>query len=119
MYWGSLRIGKIINSRIFVLTLIPKKLRLAHYLHCASIGGEIAIMQLLIKKGVDIDARDKEGETAIYHPCLRAMNKVVQFLIAEGAQCDIQNRKGVTLLYNIHAVMLKVLILPVGFWNKV
>ena len=49
-------------------------------------------MQVLLDLGADINAVDKNGETAMHAAAYKNMPKVVKFLAAKGAKIDIWNK---------------------------
>ena len=49
--------------------------------------------QLLLKLGADVNAVDKNGETAMHGAALKNLPKVVQFLADKGAKIEIWNKK--------------------------
>ena len=49
--------------------------------------------ELLLKLGVDINAVDANGETAMHGAALKNLPKVVQFLADKGAKVEVWNRK--------------------------
>ncbi len=51
--------------------------------------GDIEKLKSLIEKGVDVNAKDKEGYTAIYDAAARGHKDVVELLINKGAEINI------------------------------
>jgi ankyrin repeat protein len=63
--------------------------------------GDIGIVQLLLEKDADVNAKDRDGKTALMH----AINKpsdMVELLIEKGAKLDMKDNDGKTAL--MHAV---------------
>ena len=67
---------------------------------CSSVTGKdsLAIVQLLINEGADIDAGDKDGRTALIRAVLVGNTGVIKFLINEGADIDAGDKDGRTAL---------------------
>lgn len=53
----------------------------------------IEAAELLLKLGVDVNAVDANGETAMHGAALKNLPKVVQFLVDKGAKIEIWNQK--------------------------
>jgi ankyrin repeat protein len=53
----------------------------------------------LLGKGVDVNAKDVQGDTALHVACRRGADGLAQYLLANGAQVDAQNRLGETGLH--------------------
>ena len=49
-------------------------------------------MQVLLTLGADVNAVDKNGETAMHAAAYKNLPKVVKFLAAKGARIEIWNR---------------------------
>jgi len=65
----------------------------------ASIGTEeesIEVIRMLMAKGVDVNAANDLGETAMHGAAQRGANKVIQFLADNGAAIDPVNKRGRT-----------------------
>ncbi len=52
----------------------------------------LAALQVLLDLGADINAVDKNGETAMHAAAYKNLPRVVKFLAAEGAKIDVWNR---------------------------
>ncbi|TRY89769.1 hypothetical protein DNTS_000012 [Danionella cerebrum] len=69
----------------------------------AAAGGQDDILRLLIKKGVKVNARQKNGTTALMHAaekaCKRGNADVVRLLLEYGADCNILSKHKNTALY--------------------
>jgi ankyrin repeat protein len=61
-------------------------------------GEAIAAIELCLKAGVDINAADSRGQTAVYGAAVQGYDKVVEFLADHGAKLDVKDRRGKTPL---------------------
>jgi ankyrin repeat protein len=55
-----------------------------------------AVRYLVEEIGVDVDARDHEGNTALHHAAARGDNEMILYLISKGADVKAVNRAGET-----------------------
>jgi uncharacterized protein len=60
--------------------------------------GAIQAIQLCIDRGVDVNAFNNNGLTAMHRAAARGANKIVQYLAEQGARLDMKNKAGVTPL---------------------
>ena len=58
----------------------------------------IEAIQVCLEAGVDINAVDGRGQTALYGAALQGYDEVVKFLVAHGAKIDIKDSRGFTAL---------------------
>ena len=58
----------------------------------------IEAIQVCLEAGVDINAVDGRGQTALYGAALQGYDEVVKFLLAHGAKTDIKDQRGFTAL---------------------
>jgi ankyrin repeat protein len=58
----------------------------------------IEAMKLCIEYGADVDAFNRNGQTALHRAAQRGANKIVQFLADAGAKLDFKDRQGRTAL---------------------
>jgi uncharacterized protein len=58
----------------------------------------IEAVQVCLEAGMDINAVDGRGQTALYGAALQGYDDVVRFLIAHGAKLDIKDQRGFTAL---------------------
>jgi uncharacterized protein len=58
----------------------------------------IEAIQLCLNAGVDINAANGQGQTALYAAALKGYDKVVQFLADHGANLTVKDRRGKTPL---------------------
>lgn len=60
--------------------------------------GEISIISRLIKQGTDVNAGNKDGDTALMTAAGKGNKPVLQYLLKQGAAIDQVNRTGYTAL---------------------
>jgi len=58
----------------------------------------IEAIKLCLKTGVDINATDSRGQTALHGAALKGYDQVVQFLVDQGAKVDVKDKRGFTPL---------------------
>jgi ankyrin repeat protein len=58
----------------------------------------IASIKLCLDAGVDVNAADNQGETALHGAAQKGWDQVVQFLVDHGAKLDVKDKKGRTPL---------------------
>jgi ankyrin repeat protein len=58
--------------------------------------GRTDVVQFLVDQGVEINATNKYGETALFYACYRGYADIAVFLI-EQAGCDLEVRNKVTI----------------------
>ena len=58
----------------------------------------IAAIQLLLEKGLPVNATDANGRTALHGAALQGYDDVIKFLVASGAELDVKDAKGFTAL---------------------
>jgi len=58
----------------------------------------IEAIKVCLEAGVDINAVDGRGQTALYGAALQGYDEVVTFLLAHGAKIDIKDQRGFTAL---------------------
>jgi len=60
-------------------------------------GGTLAAVRYLVEElGVDVNARDHEGNTAVHHAASRGDLEMIRFLVTKGADVKAVNREGQT-----------------------
>src|SRR5690242_15478900 len=59
---------------------------------------DYSLIKDILKSGVDINAKDKFGNTVLHMSCNKGLAPMVQDLIKEGASVDVRNKKGKTPL---------------------
>lgn len=69
----------------------------------AARDGDLETVQRLIEAGVDVDARDRYGQTALMRAAHGGHRAVVERLVARGAELDV------TAKFNLTALMLAVI----------
>ena len=55
-------------------------------------------VQLAVELGANVDAADKDGETALHGAAYRGANAIIEFLVSKGARLDPKDRYGQTPL---------------------
>jgi ankyrin repeat protein len=53
-------------------------------------------MELCLKAGVDVNAVDSKGQTALHGAAQKGWDEVVQYLADHGAKLDVKDKKGLT-----------------------
>jgi len=54
----------------------------------------IASIKLCLDAGVDVNAADNQGDTALHGAAQKGWDQVVQFLVDRGAKLDLKDKKG-------------------------
>jgi cytohesin len=76
-------------------------------LHQAAIGGYREIVELLIAKGADVNAKERYiGSTPLHFAAANRRNELVELLIAKGADVNTKNKNGDTPLDTTKAFQL-------------
>ena len=65
----------------------------------AAAAGDIGQVQIHILRGTDVNAKDKNGQTALHNAARYGHQAVVEMLIANGANVNLENKDGETPLY--------------------
>jgi len=87
---------------------IPNKTGIAPLMAAAGLGSKeedttarskteaqaIASIKLFLAAGVDVNAADNQGDTALHGAAQKGTDQVVQFLVDHGAKLDIKDKKG-------------------------
>lgn len=68
-------------------------------LHHAAVAGQYKIVDFLISKNADINAKTIKGETSLHLAVSRGRKKIVKLLILKGADVNVRNKYGNTPLY--------------------
>jgi ankyrin repeat protein len=67
-------------------------------LHYAAYSGEESTVRMLLDKGVDINAQDKQGKTPLHYAAIAGHSKVLSILYRAGANTEIKDLTGATPL---------------------
>jgi ankyrin repeat protein len=66
----------------------------------SGVGGEqkdaIEAIKMLMEKGVDVNAANDQGQTALHFAALTGREKVIEFLYENGAKLDVKDKRGRT-----------------------
>lgn len=65
-------------------------------LHIYAMNGQLNGMQLLIDRGADINARNKQGLTPMHIAVSRRQLKIIEMLVSKGADTNIKDERGMT-----------------------
>jgi ankyrin repeat protein len=77
-------------------------------LHDAALGGQREIIEMLLDRGAELDARDEEsGATPLYNAASWGKLEVVRLLIEKGADVNARNKAGKTPLSGAERTGLK------------
>ena len=69
------------------------------YIHRAVMeGAKPFVIEFLLKRGLDIDARNYKGETALFVAAWYGREELVELLLKKGADPNLKTRKGLTAL---------------------
>ena len=69
-------------------------------IHVASSKGNLALVQLLINHGAQLDVQDIFGNAAIHYACDKGQKDCVALLIKSGADVDLADNRGNTPLHH-------------------
>ncbi|RDW68211.1 hypothetical protein BP5796_08868 [Coleophoma crateriformis] len=67
-------------------------------LHLASRSSHSDVVAFLLKAGVDIESRDREGQTALQHSLNRGWPDTFELLVSGGANLNTRDNDGTTIL---------------------
>ena len=67
-------------------------------LHIACSKGHKEIVELLLEKGSDIEAREETGRTSLHTASFRGQMGIVEFLLEKGANVNAQTNDGKSVL---------------------
>tara|TARA_B100001123_G_scaffold442515_1_gene586326 strand:+ start:4651 stop:7023 length:2373 start_codon:yes stop_codon:yes gene_type:complete len=65
-------------------------------LHFAARNGQRKMVGYFIRKGLDVDSRDRSGRTTLHRACWSGMKKTVQTLLEHNATVDARNEDNAT-----------------------
>ncbi|MCU0571315.1 MAG: ankyrin repeat domain-containing protein [Oculatellaceae cyanobacterium Prado106] len=67
-------------------------------LHAAAVGGNRAIAQTFLEKGLAVDAVDQQGQTPLHLAVMEGNGAIVDLLLAKGANREAKDQQGRTAL---------------------
>lgn len=65
-------------------------------LHGAAVGGQVEILQHLLKSELDLNERDKKGRTPIHDACRQPKSEAAKLLLSAGADATLKDHAGRT-----------------------
>jgi ankyrin repeat protein len=90
---------KQILIKIIAFTLLVNSSSYADPIHIAAETGDLAGVQVVLDKGVDVNAKDEFGRTPLHLPSQNGHIEVVELLIAKGADVNAKTKNGDTALH--------------------
>lgn len=69
-------------------------------LWCAAVSGKLAVVEILLKHGADINAVSDSGSTPVRSACFMTHYDIVKYLVEHGADINKPNYNGGTCLIN-------------------
>ena len=81
--WQRLSLGRIASS--------PNA---PEFLTLAAAHGDLALVEGLLRRGIDVNARNDDGGTALYGATVGGQLQVIEFLLARGADVNLRNQWG-------------------------
>ena len=99
LHWSAIK-GKLEMAGLLIEMGAILDARCLNYkftaLHCAINENQNAVMELLINKGADFMARDKDGNTPLHYASMHGNDMAVQKLLKIGANVNAKDFKGIT-----------------------
>ncbi|CAJ2646680.1 ankyrin repeat domain-containing protein, chloroplastic [Trifolium pratense] len=68
-------------------------------LHTFAASGESFLVETILKHGVDINATDKDGLSALYKAIIRRKHAITNYLLRNSANPHVQDNDGATLMH--------------------
>ena len=93
---AKLRIGIVLL--VFLVPLIAYAQDLSSDLHSAAKRGDITAVNALLAKGAEVNAKDKDGRTALMYAAGNGHTETVETLLAKGAEVNAEDKGGRTAL---------------------
>jgi ankyrin repeat protein len=81
----------LVDNKGNPLPTIPSPFPGCSVLHEACTSGSTETVHYLITKGMDVNARDAKGATALHYAAYSARTQVVQILLESGGELDCKN----------------------------
>lgn len=69
-------------------------------LHRACLSGSIGIVQILLERNADPNARNNFDETPLHYACKRGVPTVVLLLVEQGADVTLVDKQGKGVLHH-------------------
>lgn len=116
--------GKLQLVKLFLKEGANAILRLHIAIHCHSIPElhTMSLIELLLKHGADINAKNKDGRTPLHEACVYDLDGTVRILLQRGADIDVEDKNGKTALAllmpeddNINIFSLKEIIKEIAY----
>lgn len=73
------------------------------FLNYAAASGNLRLVEIFLRKGIDVNTQDAEGSTALYGAAVEGQMKIIDLLIARGADVNRRNKWGHSPLYAARA----------------
>lgn len=72
----------------------------AYLMHYAALRGETKSIEMMLKLGADVNARDVQGKTPLHDACIKGHSETVRLLLDHGANIGARDKNGVTPLHD-------------------
>lgn len=80
------------------LNLKPKRPGGDTLLHTVTVSGNLGLVQFLVSKGADVNAKGEYGITPMSLAAVYDHDEIVRFLVSKGADMDVRDSSGLTPL---------------------
>jgi len=72
----------------------------AWMLHRAALRGETSVIDMMLKMGAPVDAKDGHGRSALFDACLKGHLDTAKFLLDHGASVTVRDENRATPLHD-------------------